>query len=473
MNLNLPQKLSTLPQNFKKLRLLGSGGFAKVYEYLDLDSNSSMAIKVIDKKSLSKPRILQKLISEIKIHKSLSHNHIVKLHSYIEESEFVYILLDLCSNNTLSELLKRRKRLSEREVRHYVYQILLALKYLHSLSILHRDIKLANILIDEKMDVKIADFGLASKIEYKGERKRTICGTPNYIAPEVLEGNHSFEADIWSIGVLLFTLLVGYPPFQTDSVKLTYKRIKKSSYSFPDYVQLSGVSKDLIKQILVVDPYKRIQLKGIFEHDFFTKEELPTVIPLSSLVAPPLWNDQIKEVDELSTSGSDGGLEMLCVERFLVDLEWLGYVLSDGTVGVFFVDGGSIVANCEEFLFVDKSKTRFSYLKYPKAIAVKVAVAKYLVSFFRIQNKDSVQSGIYLKRWVRKEHAHIFQLSNKTLQLIFTDTSQIVVAKGQQEVIYLNKFGEKSCHNFNSLTEITNKDLITRIRYTHSVIKSL
>ena len=151
---------------------------------------------MIEKNSVSKSRARQKLLSEIKIHKSLSHPNIVKLYSYHEDKENIYIILELCNNNSLSELLKRRKRLTERETQYYGYQILLGLKYIHSLKVLHRDLKLGNLLLTEKLDVKLADFGLATILEYEGERKRTICGTPNYIAPEVLEGNHSYEADI-------------------------------------------------------------------------------------------------------------------------------------------------------------------------------------------------------------------------------------------------------------------------------------
>lgn len=472
MNLNLPEKHSKLPDQYKLLRYLGSGGFAKVYEYQNTDLNTSFAVKIIEKKSLTKPRLFQKLISEIKIQRSLSHSHIVKLHNYIEDSEFVYIILDLCVHNSLSDLLKRRKRLTEREIRHYVYQILLALSYLHKLCVIHRDIKLANILIDSKMDVKIADFGLASKVEYQGERKRTICGTPNYIAPEVLEGNHSFEADIWSVGVLIYTMLVGYPPFQTDSVKKTYKRIKRSNYTFPEHLNISTSIKDLIKQILVVEPSKRPSISSLFEHEFFNKQEFPISIPVSALIAPPFWDDQCKELEDVSTSGSDIGVDVIIVEKFEKNSEWVGYCLNDGTVGAYFNDGTKIIGNPEEFLYIEKKKKRYCYLQYPQNISFKVGVIRYLVGFYRQTYREPIVNGIFLKKWVQKEHANIFQLSNKTLQLIFTDNSQIIVVKGQQELTYLNKLGEKSIYNFNTLTEITNKDLITRIRYTHSIIKS-
>mmetsp|Transcript_21031 Transcript_21031/g.18659 ORF Transcript_21031/g.18659 Transcript_21031/m.18659 type:complete len:118 (+) Transcript_21031:428-781(+) len=114
-----------------------------------------------------------------------------------------------------------------------------ALKYLHAHKVIHRDLKLGNLFVDDKMEIKIGDFGLATKLEFEGDRKRTICGTPNYIAPEILEGKtgHSYEVDIWSLGVIIYTLLIGKPPFETSDVKTTYKKIRLNSYTFPDNVK--------------------------------------------------------------------------------------------------------------------------------------------------------------------------------------------------------------------------------------------
>jgi polo-like kinase 1 len=130
----------------------------------------------------------------------------------------------------MNELLKRRKRLHELEVKCYTQQVINALKYLHSHRVIHRDLKLGNLFLNDKMQIKLGDFGLATKLDFDGEKKRTICGTPNYIAPEVLEGRagHSYEVDIWSLGVILYTLIIGKPPFETTDVKATYTRIKRN-----------------------------------------------------------------------------------------------------------------------------------------------------------------------------------------------------------------------------------------------------
>jgi polo-like kinase 1 len=167
--------------------------------------------------------------------------------------------------------------LNELEVKYYVEQIISALKYLREKQIIHRDLKLGNLFLNEKMEVKVGDFGLATKLDFDGERKRTVCGTPNYIAPEVLDGKsgHSYEVDIWSLGVIIYTLIIGKPPFETSDVKATYQRIKANSYTFPEHVPISDAAKDLITRILSKDPARRPTLEEILRHEFFTSNQIP------------------------------------------------------------------------------------------------------------------------------------------------------------------------------------------------------
>lgn len=197
-------------------------------------------------------------------------------------------MLELCPNQSLNELLRRRKRLHELEVMYYTKQIIDSLKYLHKHRVIHRDLKLGNLFINEKLELKLGDFGLATKLDFDGERKRTICGTPNYIAPEVLEGKngHSYEVDIWSLGVIIYTLIIGKPPFETSDVKKTYDRIRKNSYSFPDHVGISDEAKDLIQWILNNDPNNRPSLQNITEHKFLSYET-PEQLHPSLLACPP------------------------------------------------------------------------------------------------------------------------------------------------------------------------------------------
>lgn len=143
-----------------------------------------------------------------------------------EDDENVYMTLELCPSGSLMDILRRRKRFTEPEARFFMVQVIGACNYMHGQSVIHRDLKLGNLFLDSHMNIKVGDFGLAALIESPGERKKTICGTPNYIAPEVLfdtASGHSFEVDTWSIGVILYTLVVGRPPFQTKDVKAIYK----------------------------------------------------------------------------------------------------------------------------------------------------------------------------------------------------------------------------------------------------------
>lgn len=160
-------------------------------------------------------------------------------------------------------------------------QMISALQYLHSHRVIHRDLKLGNLFLNDKMEIKVGDFGLATKLDFDGERKRTICGTPNYIAPEVLEGKtgHSYEVDIWSLGVIIYTLIIGKPPFETTDVKATYLRIKQNSYSFPEHVPITDAARELITSILCKDPLKRPNLDEILASEFLTSNPIPKTLP--------------------------------------------------------------------------------------------------------------------------------------------------------------------------------------------------
>jgi polo-like kinase 1 len=277
-------------RKYVKGRLLGKGGFAKCFEFTCQDTKKIYAAKVVVKASLVKSRAKQKLISEIKIHKALHNQNIVGFEHYFEDTENVYILLEICHNQSLNELLKRRKTLTEIEVQCFCVQLIKALKYLHSHRIIHRDLKLGNLFLTDKMELKVGDFGLATKLEFEGEKKRTVCGTPNYIAPEILDGKigHSYEVDVWSLGVIIYTLIIGKPPFETQDVKTTYKRIKMNSYSFPERAVISDAAKSLITEILNSDPLKRPSLEQMINSDFFNLGvSIPKLLPTSTLACPP------------------------------------------------------------------------------------------------------------------------------------------------------------------------------------------
>ncbi|KAG6807580.1 hypothetical protein H0H92_007046 [Tricholoma furcatifolium] len=276
---------------FNRVGFLGEGGFARVYEVKETNSNGTrLACKVVTKSSLKTKKAKTKLYAEIKIHRSLDHPNIVRFHDCFEDEEHVYLALELCPSGSLMELLRRRRRFSEPEARFFMVQLMGACHYMHTHQVIHRDLKLGNLLLDVNMNLKVADFGLAALIENPGERKKTICGTPNYIAPEVLfdtVNGHSFEVDTWSVGVILYTLVVGRPPFQTSEVKEIYKRIRNNEYDFPPERAPSLHAQALIQQILTPNPQDRPTLHEIVEHAFFTQGTVPAYIPTSAHDAAP------------------------------------------------------------------------------------------------------------------------------------------------------------------------------------------
>jgi polo-like kinase 1 len=264
-------------------RLLGRGGFAKCYEVRD-EAGSDWAVKVIDKASLQKNKMYAKMQTEIAIHRRMKHANIINFLRTFSDEWNVYIILEKCDNQTLMEIAKTRRRFSVPETQWIMVQSLAALEYMHLNNVIHRDLKLGNMMMDKDMNVKVGDFGLAAELHFDGERKRTICGTPNYIAPEILQnaaGGHSFEVDVWSLGVILYTLLVGEPPFQTNDVKTTYARIKQCRYAFPPHIEIPDTARFLIQRMLQPEPSKRPTLAAVRDDAFLRIPMPPSMAPLT------------------------------------------------------------------------------------------------------------------------------------------------------------------------------------------------
>ncbi|ESL10818.1 protein kinase [Trypanosoma rangeli SC58] len=297
---------------FRCGRMLGRGGFAKCYE-VERDGES-YALKVIDRAILQKTKTLQKLHSEISIHRRMKHKNIVNFIRTFQDDWNVYILLEKCSNQTLMEISKRRVRFTVPETQHIMLQALAAIHYMHDQAVIHRDLKLGNMMMDADMNVKIGDFGLAAELKYDGERKRTICGTPNYIAPEIIDNTHeghSYEVDIWSLGVILYTLLVGEPPFQTSDVKATYRRIKQCRYEFPPRIDIPEGGKELIHCILQSRPDHRPTIVEIRNHSFFRSPTPPTSAPLSLFQSQRRRTEAEEGQPQLPRKGSDAAAGVL------------------------------------------------------------------------------------------------------------------------------------------------------------------
>lgn len=160
--------------------------------------------------------------------------------------------------------------------------------------------------LNDKLEIKIGDFGLAAKLSFDAERRKTMCGTPNYIAPEILDnsGGHSYEVDIWSLGVIAYAMVVGRPPFETNDVRATYSKIKSCNYSFPETIPLSKTVRKFISKALMRDPSRRSTIDEIISDEFFTLSPFPKTLPIALLACPPntAFIKQYSEHDGLKNS---------------------------------------------------------------------------------------------------------------------------------------------------------------------------
>ncbi|XP_008821905.1 serine/threonine-protein kinase PLK4 isoform X2 [Nannospalax galili] len=258
-------------EDFKVGNLLGKGSFAGVYRAESIHTGLEVAIKMIDKKAMYKAGMVQRVQNEVKIHCQLKHPSILELYNYFEDNNYVYLVLEMCHNGEMNRYLKNRmKPFSESEARHFMHQIITGLLYLHSHGILHRDLTLSNILLTRNMNIKIADFGLATQLKMPHEKHYTLCGTPNYISPEIATRSpHGLESDIWSLGCMFYTLLIGRPPFDTDTVKNTLNKVVLADYEMPAF--LSREAKDLIHQLLRRNPADRLSLSSVLDHPFMSQ----------------------------------------------------------------------------------------------------------------------------------------------------------------------------------------------------------
>ena len=249
--------------NYEIGPLLGRGGFAKVFHALDKRTKKEVAVKFISKSKFTDDQsIRDRVRNEIRIHLQLKHHAIVNCLEHFEDKDNVYIVLELCVQGNLFKYLNHG-RLEEAVAAKYCFQLLEALNYLQSgpLQVIHRDLKLSNILLDKHFNVKLCDFGLATQQQHPDEEQYTILGTPNYIAPEVVNQTaHGYPADLWSLGCLLFAMLTGETPFEQrgdrdrdrerggDAVRETLQRVVDGRYSMP--ANISQAAQTFLRSLL-------------------------------------------------------------------------------------------------------------------------------------------------------------------------------------------------------------------------------
>ncbi|KAH8994970.1 kinase-like domain-containing protein [Lactarius akahatsu] len=479
------------------MSFLGEGGFAKVYQVRDC-RNNYLACKVVTKSSLKTKKAKTKLYAEIKIHKALDHLNIVRFIDCFEDDENVYMTLELCPSGSLVSMLHRRRVFTEPEARFFMMQLIGACHYMHTHQVIHRDLKLGNVLLDADMNIKVGDFGLAALIESPGERKKIIC------------------VDIWSIGVIVYTFVVDRPPFQTKGVKEV--RIRDDHYVFPSHRDVSLDARELVQQILYSSPTHKSGprcttssttrslpaasfldstsgLQGITEEGGAAYEMqgeevrmkelqsqkvrivaqmVPARIPRSTEspfedaengpapVPETAQGDRrarVRTKDPQAVLGSSGGAVATTPtpaapkERVLIaswvdyrDKYGMGYAVTDGSVGVRFNDSTTLVVAADKQHFDHISSRRhgtvyvrknYTVADYPEELKNKV----YLLKRFEghIMDLQRTECMHLVQKYLRVKHVTVFKLSHDVLQFNFYDHSKIILSAQGLAIAYIDK----------------------------------
>jgi len=287
--------------NFEQLHTLGYGSFGCVHHVKNRVDGREYACKVLNKDKVVQKRQVLHLKNEKNILMSLNNTFIIQMHTSFTDERNIYLMLEYCDGGELFHLLRRAGRLNVRTSQFYAAEITLALEYLHSFNIAFRDLKPENILLNRSGHVKLCDFGFAKVVD---DRTWTLCGTPEYLAPEVIMGTgHDSAVDWWALGVLIFEMIAGYPPFYGDQPFEIYEKICDSAYRFPS--SFDPLTRDVISRLLSLQKQLRLGVAGgpasVKNHGFFAGIDwtllanLQLEPPIIPAVSPPKPDSYFRE----------------------------------------------------------------------------------------------------------------------------------------------------------------------------------
>ncbi|KTF95149.1 hypothetical protein cypCar_00034292 [Cyprinus carpio] len=296
--------------NYRLLKTIGKGNFAKVKLARHILTGKEVAIKIIDKTQLN-PTSLQKLFREVRIMKTLRHPNIVRLFEVIETEKTLYLVMEYASGGEVFDYLVSHGRMKEIEARAKFRQIVSAVHYCHQKNIVHRDLKAENLLLDADANIKIADFGFSNEFTL-GNKLDTFCGSPPYAAPELFQGKKydGPEVDIWSLGVILYTLVSGSLPFDGQNLKELRERVLRGKYRVPFY--MSTDCEGILRRFLVLNPSKRCTLEQVMKDKWmnagYESDELkPHVEPAEDYSDPNRIGGPSMPVMQPKRSPTSGG----------------------------------------------------------------------------------------------------------------------------------------------------------------------
>ncbi|XP_059668775.1 CBL-interacting serine/threonine-protein kinase 23-like isoform X1 [Cornus florida] len=258
-------------------RTLGEGSFAKVKFARNLETGENVAIKILNKEKVLKHKMIGQIKREISTMKLIRHPNVIRMYEVMASKTKIYIVLEFVTGGELFDKISTRGRFKEDEARKYFQQLINTVDYCHSRGVFHRDLKPENLLLDANGVLKVSDFGLSALPQQVREDGllHTTCGTPNYVAPEVInnKGYDGAKADLWSCGVILFVIMAGFLPFEDSNLMALYKKIFKADFTCPPW--FSSSVKKLIKRILDPNPSTRITIAEVIENDWFKKGYKP------------------------------------------------------------------------------------------------------------------------------------------------------------------------------------------------------
>ena len=512
-------------ETYIKGEKIGKGGFATCYKLYNVQDKKIYAAKEIIKNKSSYDRIK----NEIDIYEYLKHDNIVNQKEHFIYNDTQYLIFEFCENRDLSHLIDKRKKLKEIEVQYYITQLIQALIHLHDRNIVHRDLKLGNIFLTGKMELKLGDFGLAKKLSFRDEKISEMVGTPSYMAPEILENmGYSLEVDIWSLGVIMYYLIIGKLPFN----KQNQEDIKK--VSFPKKAIISRAAKSLIEQILVKDPKERPSLKQILRHDFFTLgRSIPRLIPKVFMYKDP----SINYIRYFMMDANDNGIvdrelsnESTNLKGIIIEKEdeneenkvrtdiyvtkcheikkyGLGYQLSNNNFGVYFNDTTKIIYDWrkDSYHYIGNNEETKSFtekdieeIKEPKDLNKKCKILKTFQevltrdknatstisrneNYNDYERKDDGMNDSSVPVYVKKYYSYdkqsiLIRLTNKDIQIYFLSGETILLSKEEKEVTFIKKNNaqlETLKYPLQEIMETQNYDIIRKMQYSKSLLERI
>ena len=514
-------------ETYIKGEKIGKGGFSTCYKLYNVQDKKIYAAKEIIKNKSSYDRIK----NEIDIYEYLKHDNIVNQKEHFIYNDTQYLIFEFCENRDLSHLIDQRKKLKEIEVQYYITQLIQALIHLHDRNIVHRDLKLGNIFLTGKMELKLGDFGLAKKLSFRDEKISEGVGTPAYMAPEILENmGYSLEVDIWSLGVIMYYLIIGKLPFN----KPNQEDIKRVSYTFPKKAIISIAAKNLIEQILVKDPKERPSLKQILRHDFFTLgRSIPRLIPKVFMYKDPsinyiryfmrdanengivdreLSNDSTRLKDIIIEKEDENEENKVRTDIYVTKCHeikkyGLGYQLSNNNFGVYFNDTTKIIYDWrkDSYHYIGNNEETKSFtekdieeIKEPKDLNKKCKILKTFQevltrdknatstisrneNYNDYERKDDGMNDSSVPVYVKKYYSYdkqsiLIRLTNKDIQIYFLSGETILLSKEEKEVTFIKKNNaqlETLKYPLQEIMETQNYDIIRKMQYSKSLLERI